>query len=46
MSTAHTVAKRRGIRVRTCCMDGTFYVLRIEDGDTRQYRRRSDGATT
>jgi len=31
ISTAHTAAKREGIRVRACCRDGVFYVIRIED---------------
>ena len=31
--TAHQVAKRAGIHVRTTCQDGIFYVLRIEIED-------------
>jgi hypothetical protein len=29
-STAHSAARRGGIRVRTACRDGVFYVLRIK----------------
>ena len=35
ISTAHTAAKRGGIRVRACCRDGVFYVIRIEDKEER-----------
>ena len=35
ISTAHTAAKREGIRVRVCCRDGVFYVIRIEDKEER-----------
>ena len=35
ISTAHTAATRGGIRVRACCRDGVFYVIRIEDKEER-----------
>ena len=35
ISTAHTAARRAGIRVRACCRDGVFYVIRIEDKEER-----------